>query len=310
MRSETRCMLKVGIIGLGDIAGKAYLPVLSSFQDLEIHLLSRSENALKTTGSKYRLQNQHHTMDSLIHAGIKAAFVHTATQAHFGIVETLLKHNIHVFVDKPVTLDHSSTRELVELAESKNLILMTGFNRRYAPVYQALKELAEPSMIIMQKNRQSLPCELRSFIFDDFIHVVDTLRYLFPYSVDQILVNGMKKDELLYHVTIQFIANTGETAIGIMNRDAGTTEENIEVYSTGEKRTVKNVSELFIHKGHKVSRIGSNDWEPMLHKRGFEQMVTDFLKAARSDTRPRITGQDALLTHQMCEFIVQKLEAQ
>jgi virulence factor len=303
-------MMKIGIIGLGDIAGKAYLPVLTSLPGLEIHLLSRSETALQTIGNKYRLTNLHHTIDSLIHSGITAAFVHTATKAHFEIAETLLLHQIHVFVDKPITLDHISSKQLVDLAESKDLILMTGFNRRYAPVYQNLKELKEPSMIIMQKNRQSLPCELRSFIFDDFIHVVDTLRFLFPYPVDQILVNGMKKDDLLYQVTIQFNSANGAVAIGIMNRDGGTVEENIEVYSSIEKRTVKNVSELFSHKGTRTCRISTSDWEPMLYKRGFEQMIADFLQAVDGGTLPQVSGSDALETHQMCEFIVQKLEAQ
>ena len=303
-------MLKIGIIGLGDIAGKAYLPVLTSQPDLELHLLSRSDTALQTAGNKYRINNLHHSLDSLIHSGIRAAFVHTATQAHFGIAEALLLHDIHVFVDKPITLEHSSSKLLVELAESRGLILMTGFNRRYAPVYRNLRELREPNMVLMQKNRQALPGELRSFIFDDFIHVVDTLRFLFPYPVDQILVNGMKKDELLYQVTLQFLSNNGATAIGIMNRDAGATEERVEIFSSTEKRSVLNISESFIHHGTKTSRTSSGDWEPMLFRRGFEQMVQDFLQAAECGSTPEISGRDALLTHQMCEFIVQKLEAQ
>ena len=301
-------MLKIGVIGLGDIAGKAYLPVLSSQADVEVHLLSRNKNSLKTIGSKYRFENLHHNLDSLIHSGIRGAFVHTATEAHFSIARTLLEHNIHVFVDKPVTLDHHSSKELIELAESRNLILMAGFNRRYAPVYRRLKEVREPNLIIMQKNRQALPAELRTFIFDDFIHVVDTLRFLFPYPIREILVNGMKKDGLLYQVSLQFLSSNGASAIGIMNRDAGVTEEKVEVFSTAEKRTAINLTELHIQKGSNINRIGSGDWEPMLQKRGFEQMVHDFIQALQGGTVPQIFGRDALLTHEMCEIIVQRLE--
>ena len=300
-------MLKIGVIGLGDIAGKAYLPVLSSQADVEVHLLSRNKSSLKINGDKYRFENLHHSMDSLIHSGISGAFVHTATEAHFAIARALLEHDIHVFVDKPVTLDHHSSRELIELAESRNLILMAGFNRRYAPAYRRLKEIQEPNLIIMQKNRQALPAELRTFIFDDFIHVVDTLRYLFPYPIKEILVNGMKKDGLLYQVSLQFLSPNGETAIGIMNRDAGVNEEKVEVFSTAEKRTVINLSELYIQKGLNINRIGLGDWEPMLHRRGFEQMVNDFLQALQGGTVPQIFGRDALLTHEMCEIIVERL---
>lgn len=303
-------MLKIGIIGLGDIATKAYLPVISGKEGLEIHLLSRSKSKLNLAGSKHRIDNLHQSLDSLIRSGIKGAFVHTATLSHFDIVEVLLQNNIHVFVDKPVTLDYPSVKVLVDLAAEKNLILMVGFNRRYAPVYQKLKEITQPSMIIMQKNRQSSPCDLRTFIFDDFIHVVDTLRYLFPYSIDQLLVNGMKKNELLYQVTIQFISANGATAIGIMNRDSGTTEEKVEVFSPGEKRVAVNVSELIVQKDTNINRIGSSDWEPTLHKRGFEQIIADFLEAVQGGEGPKISADDALKTHEMCERIVEKMEAQ
>jgi len=300
-------MLKIGVIGLGDIAGKAYLPVLSSLAEIEVHLLSRNKKSLQTIVDRYRFENVHHNLDSLIHSGISGAFVHTATQAHFSIVKALLEHNIHVFVDKPVTLDHHSSRELIELAESRNLLLMAGFNRRYAPAYRRLKEVSEPNLIVMQKNRQAQPAELRTFIFDDFIHVVDTLRFLFPYPVEDILVNGMIKDGLLYQVSLQLLSTNGATAIGIMNRDAGVTEERVEVFSTAEKRTVNNLSELYIQKGSNINRIGSGDWEPMLHRRGFEQMVNDFLQALKGGTVPQIPGRDALLTHEMCEMIVERL---
>src|SRR5687768_5194799 len=126
-------MLKIGVIGLGNIAGKAYLPVLCSQPGVEVHLLSRNRDSLKATGEKYRFDHLHHSLDSVIYSDIKAAFVHTATEAHFGIVKSLLEHDIHVFVDKPLTLDHPSSKELIELAENRKLILMVGFNRRYAP---------------------------------------------------------------------------------------------------------------------------------------------------------------------------------
>jgi virulence factor len=51
-------MLKIGIIGLGDIAQKAYLPVLSS-KDLEIHLFTRNQERLTQIGRQYRMNNLH-----------------------------------------------------------------------------------------------------------------------------------------------------------------------------------------------------------------------------------------------------------
>lgn len=300
-------MLKVAIIGLGDIAKKAYLPVLSSRRGIEFHICTRNENNLRELGEKYRFQFSHPSIELLLKAKPDCAFVNTATDAHYEVVKVLLQNGIHVYVDKPITMHYNLSKELVELAEHKKLILMVGFNRRYAPVYSNLKELENPSMIILQKNRSKLPDELRRFVVEDFIHVVDTLRYLFPYPIENLLVNGMKRENLLHHLTIQFISPTGETAIGIMNRDSGATEEKLEIMSKNEKRVVFNVSELQIQTDKNTLIVAESDWQSNLFKRGFDQMIDDFLEAVKNKTLPKIFAYDALLTHQLCETIVEKL---
>ena len=186
-------MLKIGIIGLGDIAQKAYLPVLSS-KDLEIHLFTRNQERLIRIGRQYRLSNLHYSLGSILESGIKGAFVHTATESHESIIEQLLMHNIHVYVDKPITYDFASSKRLLDLAASRGLHLMVGFNRRYAPAYRELKLIKDPNMVIIQKNRHSLPGDIRTFVFDDFIHVIDTLRYLFTLPLKEVLVRGMKSN--------------------------------------------------------------------------------------------------------------------
>jgi len=299
-------MLKVGIIGLGDIARKAYLPVLSSM-DLELHLYTRDQEKLNRIGRQYRFKNMHGNMQSILNSGIEAAFVHTATGSHEEIIEQLLLHNIHVYVDKPITYDYESSKRLVALAESRNLILMVGFNRRYAPSYRELKQLVDPNMVILQKNRKFLPAEVRPFIFDDFIHVIDTLRYIFSYPVKEIIVKGLKKDNMLLHVVVQMEAQNGAIAIGIMNRDSGTLEEKLEVFSTAEKRTVYNLTDMRINRDKNEIIKKIDDWDSTLYKRGFEQIVTDFLLAVKTDRKTQFTTQDALITHQICEDIVAEL---
>lgn len=300
-------MLKIGIIGLGDIARKAYLPVISK-KKVEVHLYTRNETTISHVGELYRFSNLHQSLESLINSGIKGAFVHVPTTSHYLIVEQLLSHNIHVYVDKPLTYDYASSEKLVALAEKKDLILTVGFNRRYAPAYQKLRELQDPNMIIMQKNRKSLPGDVRTFIFDDFIHVIDTLLFLFPYPIEKLIVTGKKKDNILYHVVVQFVSADGATAIGIMNRDSGALEEKLEVFTSGEKRVVYNVSDIVVHQGKNETKLGASDWETMLHKRGFEQIIEDFLQSLESGIAPKISKPHVLLAHKICEEVVQKLD--
>lgn len=301
--------MKIGIIGLGDIATKAYLPVISKIENLEIHLCTRNQQRLQTIGNQYRFHHLHQTIDSLIASGIQGAFVHTSTDSHEEIVRELLQHDIHVFVDKPLTYNMESSESLLTLAESRGLMLMVGFNRRYAPSYQRLKEITEPNMVIIQKNRKSTPGNIRSFIFDDFIHVVDSLLYLFPHSVDTWNITGLKKEGLLYQVTVQGTSKEG-AAIGIMNRDSGTTEEKAEVMSPTEKGIVLNVADVFIRRDKSELKAGVNDWEATLYKRGFEPMIDHFLETIEKEDAAQFLKlrKQILQTQEICEEIVGKLE--
>ncbi|MBE7175416.1 MAG: Gfo/Idh/MocA family oxidoreductase [Mucilaginibacter polytrichastri] len=300
-------MLKIGIIGLGDIAAKAYLPVISARPGLDIHLCSRNREQMEQLAAQYRFTKMHGETGSLIAAGIDGAFVHAATLGHAAIIRPLLEAGIPVFVDKPISLHYEESAALTELAKQNGTFLTTGFNRRFAPVYRELKAINEPTLIVMQKNRHQLPGEIRSFILDDFIHVVDTLLWLLPAPAHRKTITCMRDGAMLKQITIQFTTENGATAIGIMNRNTTANEERLEVMSAGEKKIAVNVSELVAEERKSSSAIRGNDWEPTLHKRGFAPMITDFLSALENRTQPAISMDDALYTHRICEEIIEEI---
>ncbi|WP_233711104.1 Gfo/Idh/MocA family protein [Lederbergia citrisecunda] len=299
--------MKIGMIGIGDIAWKAYLPVLSQTKGIELHIFTRNKETLNDVAATYHIEHIYHNFEELLASGIEAAFVHSSTSSHEEIIDKLLDHGIHVYVDKPITYFGVSSTRLIEKAKEKGLILMVGFNRRFAPPYRQLTEVANPNMVIMQKNRGHHPADTRTFIFDDFIHVIDTLLYLFPYTIEEVIIRGKVKNGELYHVTLQLEASEG-TAIGIMNRDAGTTEEIVEVKSPDETRKVVNVSNITSHLNKQILDFGSDDWQPTLEKRGFYDIISQFLDLIRNKSLP-YTGYDRdLETHLLAEKIVQHLK--
>ncbi|MRH41465.1 gfo/Idh/MocA family oxidoreductase [Aquibacillus halophilus] len=299
--------MKIGMIGIGDIAKKAYLPVLTATKSIELHVCTRNKQTLKELKNTYGIAHTYSQMDEWIASGIEAAFVHSSTDSHEYIIDKLLDNHIHVYVDKPITYYADSSKRLMAKAKSKGLILMVGFNRRHAPPYQKLREITEPNMVIMQKNRGNQAAKARTFIFDDFIHVIDTLLYLFPYSIENVHINGKQQDGNLQHVTLQLEAKQG-TAIAIMNREAGTTEEKVEVFSQEETRRATNVNEVTSHKDRNVLIFGNNDWEPMLQKRGFTGVVLAFLESVKNGSISDENYNRDLEGHLIAEKIVQHLE--
>jgi virulence factor len=92
-----------------------------------------------------------------------------------------------------------------------------------------------------------------------------------------------------------------------MNRDSGTTEEKLEIFTSEEKKVVYNVMDTIIYRDKHETKMGVSDWMPVLKKRGFEGMVDDFLRKVTMGSVP--SGVDQLLTHKVCEEIVSQLDA-
>ncbi|MGW7332978.1 Gfo/Idh/MocA family protein [Streptomyces sp. NPDC054840] len=293
--------MKVGCIGLGDIAQKAYLPVLTTRPGIELHLQTRNPATLERVGDTHHVPaaRRHGDLDSLLAEGLDAAFVHAATVAHPEIVGRLLEAGVPTFVDKPLAYELAPSRQLVERAERLGVSLAVGFNRRFAPAYAQCADHAR-ELIIMQKNRVGLPEDPRTLVLDDFIHVVDTLRFLLPGEADHFDVRAVVREGLMHQVVLQ-LSGAGFTALGIMNRLSGSTEEILEVSGRDTKRQVVNLAEVIDHKGQPTVRR-RGDWVSVARQRGIEQVVDHFLEAVAAGTT--LSARDALRTHELCERVV------
>jgi virulence factor len=299
--------VKVGCIGLGDIARKAYLPVLTTLPGVELHLHTRTPATLAMIAEAHRIpaEQAHADLDALLAQELDAAFVHAPTAVHAEITTRLIEAGVPTFVDKPIAYELAESERIVRLAEARGVSLAVGFNRRFAPGYvQCLDHPRE--LILMQKNRVGLPEDPRTFILDDFVHVVDTLRYLLPGTVEHTDVRSRTEDGLLQHVTLQ-LSGDGFTAIGVMNRRSGSAEEILEVSGQDTKRAVHDLATIIDHKGQpSVRRRG--DWVPVSRQRGIEQCVLAFLDAVNAGQR--LSAQDALATHQLCEQVLRAVHDQ
>ena len=293
--------MKVGCIGLGDIAQKAYLPVLTTLPGVELHLQTRTPANLARIAAIHHIPAErcHADLDSLLAQNLDAAFVHAPTSVHAEVVTRLLEAGVATYVDKPLAYELADSERLVRLSEERGTSLAVGFNRRFAPGYaQCLEHPRE--LILMQKNRVGLAEDPRTLVLDDFIHVVDTLRFLVPGPVDDTDVRARIVDGLMHHVVLQ-LSGDGFTAIGTMNRMSGSTEEILEVSGQDTKREVRNLAEVVDHKGQPTLRR-RGDWVPVARQRGIEQCVLAFVDAVRAGKF--LSAQDALRTHELCERVV------
>jgi predicted dehydrogenase len=292
--------MRVLVVGLGDIARKAYLPVLAAMPELELHLATRNRAVLDDVGAMYRITHRYTGLEAALAAGrYDAAFVHAATLAHPALVEALLARDIPILVDKPLADNLDEAARLIDCATRRGLLLTVGFNRRFAPDYAALR-MVPRSLVTMHKHRRAHPDTPRRVIFDDFIHVADTLRFLAPARIDREQIDVIVRDGLLESVMLT-LAGEGFHAVGTMNRRSGLDEEQLDIVGGDARRAVLNLSERVEADGA-VCVMRRGDWIPVARQRGFEAMCADFLAGVREGGAT--AAADLYDTHALCERIV------
>ncbi|MFC0542726.1 Gfo/Idh/MocA family protein [Kutzneria chonburiensis] len=271
--------------------------------------MTRSRERLDAVAGTYRVPADRLFTDieQLLAAGLDAAFVHVPTNQHLPVVGRLLTAGVPVYVDKPLDNTLAGARQLVDQAERADVLLRVGFNRRHVPAYEQARERPR-DLISVWKNEIDSTGPVREIVFDDFIHVVDTLRFLLPGPVERTVVSGRVAAGDLHHVSLT-LSGPGFTAVGSMHRLSGAKEERLEVTGDGAKLAVLDLDQVVVHQAGTRTLRPADGWSPVARRRGFEQVCTAFVDAVRAGAPDPVGLADALLTHELCEQVVQQLEA-
>ena len=122
---------------------------------------------------------------------------------HFFLAKKALSAGLHVFLEKPMTLDIQQGEELIDLSEKKDCIFMVGHVLRFMSPYQMLKKWSDEGTygklhFLSMSRFSGVPSwgqwkeKQKSFgssggaLFDLLIHDIDFVNYLFG-TPDQIV---------------------------------------------------------------------------------------------------------------------------
>lgn len=295
--------MKIAIIGLGVIAKKAYLPILTVKEGVELLICTRNKDILEEVSNKYKIDKSYNNIDDLLKEEIDGAIVSTHADGHLEIAKKLIEKGVNVYIDKPLSFNFEESKEIERLSKDNNVIAMVGFNRRFCPKVRELKDKGKADIIIMQKNREYPPGDIRRFIVEDFIHVVDTLRFLMEEEVTGVDINYLKDGNNLHNVVVT-LKGESTTAIGVMNRTAGITEENIEYMIKGNKYIVEDLFDTLEINNKGKTKTSFGPWDSTLYKRGFEDILGYFINSIKEGESVTPSISDSIITHKLCEDIV------
>lgn len=294
----------IGIIGLGGIAQKAYLPVYAAMQDtFDFILTTRDQTKLAALQAKYNFAATAADVDALIAQRPLAVMVHTATSSHAVIVRQLLMHDINVFVDKPLSENVVEVEELFALAAERGKMLTVGFNRRFAPMNANLRELGVPNQLIVEKNRIGSLQPWEFVIYDLMLHMLDTALFLAPsaryaYGNAQIDAEGN-----LIRATATLALPAG-TAFVTTNMVTGYNDEHVRFNYDAGMVDINNLTSSTWQAGTSVQVEHFPDWTPTLEVRGFAPMIQAFVTAVTTDGENPVAPASAIASHRLAaQFI-------
>jgi virulence factor len=302
--------LRVGVVGAGNIATIAQLPTLVQRADVELAaLVSRREdpsNLVRRWGFNAAYKTVEDMLDS---QELDAVFVLTPRSEHAHAVQLCLSRDVDVFCEKPLAPATDEAERLADLADERGRVLMVDFNRRYAPVYTAGREVfgdKGATFCVAQKNRPG--SEYRA-TFENAIHMVDLLRWYCGGEPVQVAAHAAGDDpweEDGVAAMIRF--STGNTGVLMAARTAGAWNEKLDAYGGGntvEVRAPETVSTTV--KGVTTSRELSAEafgWATATDTLGFSAAVHHFLDRVADRQQPLTSGREAVHTQRLLDQIL------
>lgn len=295
--------LRIGVVGLGGIAQKAWLPVLGAATDwtLAAAWSPTREKALRVCET-WRIPYAG-SVASLA-AQCDAVFVHTSTASHYAVVSELLNLGVHVCVDKPLAENLQDAERLIELAARKKLTLMVGFNRRYSPLYRELKQqMPQAASLRMDKHRTDSvgPHDLRFTLLDDYLHVVDTALWLAGGAAQLKSGTLLTNDDgaMIYaehHFSVEHLQITTS-----MHRRAGSQREWVQAVTDGGLFDITDMREWREERGQGVVARPVAGWQSVLEQRGFAGCARHFIECVQNQTVPETAGEQAILAQRVVD---------
>jgi predicted dehydrogenase len=167
-------VLKVGVIGLGEVAQVIHLPVLQSLPHLfEVRAACDiSPTLLAGVGDRFGIPHRYGTATEMIEAGgLDAVLVLNSDEYHAECVVTALEHGLHVLVEKPMCLSPREADEIIAARDRTGLTVMVGYMRRFAPAFLEAKELM-PSLGRVNFARVHDVIGTNRLIVDQTAHVI------------------------------------------------------------------------------------------------------------------------------------------
>jgi len=286
----------IGFIGVGNYAQSFLLPNLPKSKDVVLKGVIDSSGAVaRKVAEKYGFEFcTSEEKEIFENAEINTVFISTRHNSHAAYVIKALQNRKNVEVEKPLCLNE---RELEEIKENYKAaqevspapILIVGFNRRFSPLTQILKEHIGEGPMAMIYRINAGPIAPDSWIQDKDIgggriigevcHFVDYLTFIngsLPDHVFAVAMSDASNLEDTVSISLKFKNGSVGTISYLANGSKSLFKEYIEIYKLGKTGIIRDFKEIEIYEKGKTikKRLMSRD-------KGQKNMINSFITSIK-----------------------------
>lgn len=274
-RTRSSGEFRVGCIGAGGFAKNMIFPALRSCKGVVLESVATASGIGAQSASKaFGFSKAQTAADLLQDLQTDGVFVLSRHDSHSRYVVAALTNHKPVFVEKPLAVTQDQLDEIrcayeVSKDQGHAAFLMVGFNRRFAPMTDRLREFfskrKEPMMINVRVNAGFLPLdhwtqrkEDGGRIVGEFCHFVDWARAVVNQPIQAVtayaLPDGSRYNRDNVAAVLSFRDGSIANLTYVANGDKSVPKEYFEVFCDGGVGIINDFCSLELSRDGKTAR--------------------------------------------------------
>ncbi|QNM85779.1 bi-domain-containing oxidoreductase [Polaribacter pectinis] len=236
----------IGLIGAGNFTKMTLLPALKGTGAQIKHIVSSGGVNGTALARKHNITQSTTDYDLVLDdKDVDLVMITTRHNLHAKMVTKALDKGKHVFVEKPLALNHEELEAIEETYKNNNGTLMIGFNRRFSPHTEKIKSLVgnAPMNIVATMNAGAIPSDVwvhdmqvgGGRIIGEACHYLDLMVYLTGSKIKTVCMNALGENPAENTDNASILVKMENGSSGVVNYFANGSKsyskERLEVFS-------------------------------------------------------------------------------
>lgn len=319
-------MVRAAVVGVGSM-GRNHARVYDETPNATlVAVVDPNPDMAQQVGQQRNVTGYTDLVKMLDEAKPEVVTVAVPTEAHLSVVKTLVERGIHVLVEKPIASSVAEARQMIALAQAANVVLAVGHIERHNPAISLLVEHIQAGRLgkIFQLHARRIgpfPARIRDVgvLLDLATHDLDVMCAIVREPALRVMaetVSGINTDrEDMVNGLVRYAGG----ALGVIDINWMTPTKVREMTVIGAKgmyRVNYLSQELYFYEND----AAPSSWDSLSVLRGVGEgnftgfkvnrveplraEVEDFIKAVKTGSDPKVTGEDAMQALRLAEAMV------